>query len=276
MKTKKEMVKYDNYLNELSFKEFSDYDLDFFMVICNRMNELGDEMQTFEYAQLMELLNWDRSKSIAVFHKDLMRMCERLRHVGATVEIDPDNFCAFNLFSTFEGHKKTRTLDVQVNPRFKYILNSLTTKFTTFELSEYIRLDGKYAKLIYQHLKQFRKTGWWQVSLSEIRTELAIPDAYQNKHIMDKVIKPSIEVIKTCKGFADLDVEVLRSPMRGRAIIGYKFKWTADKQIKGQMTIDDYIKTDKPKKKRKAKNSFNNFEQRTYDFKALEEKLLDN
>lgn len=276
MKKDTNLVVYDNYLNQLSFKEFTDYDLSFFMVICERMRDLGEELQTFDYDMLMDLLEWDKTKSIDVFHKDLQRMCERLRHVGATIEIDPDNFTAFNLFSTFEGHKKTRTLDVQVNPRFKHILNKLSGNFTEFELAEYIRLDGKYAKLLYQHLKQYRRTGWWQVSVDDIRRELAIPDTYQNKHIMDKAIKPSIELIKKCKGFGELEVEVIQSPRRGRKVEGYKFKWTADKQIKGQMSLEDYMHPKQTKRPRKSKNSFNNFEQNTYDFKELERQLLDN
>lgn len=277
MKKDEKLVVYDNYLNKLSFKEFTEYDLSFFMVICERMRDLGEELQTFDYDMLMDLLEWDRSKSLDIFHRDLQRMCERLRHVGATIEIDSDNFTAFNLFSTFEGHKKTRTLDVQVNPRFKHILNKLSGNFTEFELVEYIRLDGKYSKLLYQHLKQYRRTGWWQISVDDIRRELAIPNTYQNKHIMDKVIKPSQELIKKCKGFGDLEVEVIQSPRRGRKVEGYKFKWTPDKQIKGQMSIDDYQRVAETKKQKKSKKSrFNDFPQHEYNFDELERILPEN
>ena len=266
---KENLVVYDNYLNQLSFKEFTDYDLSFFMVICERMRDLGEELQTFDYDLLMDLLEWDKTKSIDVFHKDLQRMCERLRHIGATIEIDPDNFTAFNLFSTFEGHKKTRKLDVQVNPRFKHILNKLSGTFTEFELAEYIRLDGKYTKLLYQHLKQYRRTGWWQVSVEDIRRELAIPDSMPTRNIIPKVINPSIELIKKCKGFGELEVDVIRSPRRGRKVEGYKFKWTADKQIKGQSDLEQGLKEMTLYKRQKAK-------QNTYNFAELEAQLLDN
>ena len=269
MKKDEHLVVYDNYLNRLSFKEFKEYDFNFFMTICERMRDLGEELQTFDYDFLMDLMQWDKSKSIDVFHNDLKRMCDRLRHVGDTIDIDPDNFAAFNLFIIFEGHKKTRTLDVQVNPKFKYILNKLSGNFTEFELAEYIRLDGKYAKLLYQHLKQYRRSGWWQISVDDIRRELAIPDSMPTMNIKPKVINPSIELIKKCKGFGELEVEVLRSPRRGRKVEGYKFKWTADKQIKGQMCFDDY----KPKTKRKKKPDF---EQNTYDFDELERQLRKN
>lgn len=277
MKKEKNLVVYDNYLNQLSFKGFTDYDLNFFMVICERMRDLGEELQRFDYDTLMDLLEWDKSKSIDVFHRDLMRMCERLRHVGATLEVDEDHFCAFNLFSTFDGYKKKRILEVQINPRFKHVLNSLTTKFTKFELAEYVRLDGKYSKLLYQHLKQWRSTGWWQVSVDDIRRELAIPDSMPTMNIMVKVINPSIELIKTCKGFADLDVEVLRSRRRGRAVEGYKFKWSTKKTNKNQRTLDDWQRDlESEKKQGKKKGSFHQFKQNNYDLNSLESQLLDN
>ena len=277
----KEVVKYNNYMNELSFRDFSDYDLNFLMVICAKMKDLGEETQHFEYDTLMELLEWDRTKSIDVFHKDLKRMSEKLRHVGATIDIDPDVFTAFNLFSDFEGDKRKRELTVRLNPRFKYILNDLTKNFTRFELTEYVHLDGKYSKLLYQHLKQYRKTGWWQISVDDLRRELSIPDSMDTKRIVNKVLAPSVELIKTCKGFGELEIEVIRSPRRGRKVEGYKFSWTADKQIPGQMTVDDYLRvTDKESGKKKKKNSFNDFEnQRHYtkeEWEELEQKLLAN
>jgi plasmid replication initiation protein len=269
-----EVVKYNNYMNELSFKDFSDYDLNFLMVICAKMKDLGEETQHFEYRKLMELLDWDMSKSIDVFHKDLKRMSEKLRHVGATIDIDPDVFTAFNLFSDFEGNKKKRELIVRLNPRFKYILNDLTRNFTRFELAEYVHLDGKYSKLLYQHLKQYRKAGWWQTSVDDLRRELSIPDSMPTRNIIPKVLNTSVELIKTCKGFSELHVEVIRSSRRGRAVIGYKFTWTADKQIPGQMSLDDFKKT--PPKKKKVSKKKADFEQNTYDYEKLEKELLKN
>ena len=271
-----EIVKYNNELNMFPLKNFTEYDLNFFMAICAKMKELGEEVQVFEYDKMMELLDWDTSKSIDVFHKDLMRLGEKLRHVGGVlVSDDGDTFISFNLFTHFKGCKEKRTFEVGINPKFKYILNDLSKNFTRFELSEYINLDGKYSKLLYQNLKQYRKTGWWQVSVDDLRSLLSIPKSMPSMKITYEVINPSIEVIRLCKGFAELQVEVLRSPRRGRKVVGYKFSWTADKQIPGQMNITDYDSSGKGKKK-KTKNRFTNFEQRNYDFDELEKLLTDN
>ena len=270
-----EIVKYNNELNMFPLKNFTEYDLNFFMAICAKMKELGEEVQVFEYGKMMELLDWDTSKSIDVFHKDLMRLGEKLRHVGGVlVSEDGDTFMSFNLFTHFKGCKDKRTFEVGINPKFKYILNDLSKNFTRFELSEYIKLDGKYSKLLYQNLKQYRKTGWWQVSVEDLRLILSIPSSLATMHISTKILTPSIEVIRLCKGFSDLEVEVLRSDRRGRAVIGYKFKFTPDNQIKGQMSIEDYQKTTAKRKKKKDQTT--NFEQRNYDYDELEKLLVDN
>lgn len=271
-----EIVKYNNDLNVFySFRDFCEYDLNFLMAICAKMKELGEEVQVFEYKKLMELIEWDKTQSINLFHKELMRMAEKLRHVGATLDVDEDTFLSFNLFSEFEGNKRSRTLRVRVNPRFKYILNEINKNFTRFELAEYIKLDGKYSKLLYQNLKQYRRAGWWQVDIDVFRHQLSIPTSMPTRNIISKVINPSIEVIKSCKGFAELQVEVLHSDRRGRKVIGYRFSWTADKQIPGQMNINDLAKSGKDKT-RKIKSNYTDIDQRNYDFEELEKLLTNN
>ena len=127
-----------------------------------------------------------------------------------------------------------KILTIKTNPEFAYILNDLTKNFTRFELREYVALDGKYSKMIYQHLRQYRKTGWWNITVEDIRRELAIPDSYANKYIMDKVIKPSIEVLKSCKGFSDLTVEQLAQVMVAQHKHQYRFFERFSKRVFGE------------------------------------------
>lgn len=284
-KEKKELVKYNNELNQIEFRGFVENDFNFFMAICARMKELGEETQVIDYDYIMDLVQWDRRQSVDLFHSELKRMCDKLRHVGATGDTNPDEFVSFDLFPTFRGNKKKRTLTVKVNEDFKYILNDFT-QFTQFELKEYVKLEGKYTKLLYQHLKQFKITGWWQVSLDEFRRVITVPETYQNKHIMDKIIKPSLPILRSCKNFSDLEVTILRSGRRGREIKAFLFRFTPEKGIRGQMNlVDIYDMTTQgqeeveaprsnSKKRPSKKNSFNNFEQRQYDFDELERQLL--
>ena len=104
---------------------------------------------------------------------------------------------------------------------------------------------------------------------------LSIPNGVPTRNIYTKLIMPSIDVIRLCKGFAELQVEVVRSNRRGRKVIAYKFSWTADKQIPGQMNITDYDNSGKGKK-RKIKSNYTDIDQRNYDFDELEKLLTNN
>lgn len=270
-----EIVKYDNVLNELSFTNFDENDLNLFMVLCSRMRDLGDEKQVFEYDYLMDLLEWDKRQRIELFHNEILKMADKLRVIGTTVNISDDEWVSFDLFPTLRGNKKKRLLTVQINPEFKYILNDISKNFTRFELKEYVELGGRYSKQLYQHLKQYKSSGWWQVCIDDFRRFLSIPESMETRRIMNKIINPSIEVIRSCKGFSDLSVEVLQSKRRGRAVTGYIFRFTADKQIKGQMSLEDLQKA--PTKRKKDKKShFNCISEHDYDFDELEKMLVDN
>ncbi len=269
-----ETVTYDNRMNKLSFVGFEDKDFDLLMCICSRMKNLGEAEQTFDYDYLMELVGWDKTQNISVFHEKLKGMCDKLRKVGATFDISEDEFISFNLFDVFTGNKQKRTLRVGVNKKYMYILNNLVGNFTSFELKEYVRLSGRYPKQLYAQLRQrYKMQGhFWQVDIDELRAVLSIPESYHAKEITAKVIEPAVEVIRSCKGFGELEVEVLRSRRRGRPVTGYRFTWTEDKQVPGQMDITDVMKA---QKKRPKKTGFRNFEEPDYDMDAIAKIVAD-
>ena len=254
-----EIVKYDNYMNRLQFKDFTQKDFDFLMAICSRMRDLDETKQTFDFDYIMDLVGWDRTQNVSLFHEDLKRMNEKLLKVSATVDVNEDEFVSFTLFITFRVNKKKRILTVSVNPEFKYILNALTANFTKFELKEYTSIEGRYAKQLYAQIRQrYKERGhFWQPDVEELRRVLDIPDNYQTWRLYDKILKPAVETIRSCKGLAELSVDTIRSRRRGRAITGYRFSWTAQSQIPGQMTLDD-VQPNQPKQPKKAQKPKHN------------------
>lgn len=283
-----EMVKYDNLMNELSFRGFEQRDFDFLMALCSRMRNLGEEEQKFSYEYLMKLVDWDRSQKIERFHKDLGRMNKKLLSINASVILDEKEGreVDFVLFYNFERNLSKRELTVSVNKRFMGLLNSLSSNFTKFELSEYVHLDSRYSKQIYTQLKQrYRlRQHFWRPTVEELRTVLSIPESYTTKRLYTLLIEPSIETIKKCKGFEKLKCEVVRDHKRGRPVIGYYFTWTDqlslfDPEVENSIgtsskkrTLDQKDKSEKSNKKNK--NKFNNFNQREYDMVDLERQLL--
>ncbi len=280
-----EVVKYDNFMNSLSFIGFETNDFNFLMAICARMRDLGEDEQTFNYDYLMELINWDKTQNIDLFHKELKRMNGKLLSINGTVDINPDEFVSFNLFQTFSASKRTRLLTVRVNKDFKFILNNITNNFTRLELKEYVSLDGRYPKQLYAQIKQrYKQRGhFWQPTVDELRQALSIPNTYTTKRIYTLILEPAVRTLKSCKGLGELELEVIKERRRGNPVKGYRFTWKASGQIKGQMSFDDFPgvnpteKREKVKTKKTSGNNFNDFKQNDItDWDAYENAIRDN
>lgn len=273
-----EIVKYDNTLNTLQFKDFTAMDYNILMCLCHKVRDRGQDLLTFDFKELKALTEYG-NHSNELFAADLERMTSKLLKVNAT-HITGSKKSFFVLFPTFTIDTEKATLTVRVNKDFKFILNELTDNFTRFELKEFAELDGKYAKTLYRILKQYKYSGWWKPTVEELTLVLDIPENYDNKKILARIIKPAIETLQD--KFQDLKCEPIKAQKRGAPVERYYFTFRAEKQVAGQQSIADYPGVlpgeEKPKTKRKKKstNKFNNFEQNTYDFEELEKKLLDN
>ena len=284
-------VRYNNDMNTLRFKEFTQVDYDMLLCVCYQMNGLGTKEIEINYETIMDLMQWDEAKGIKLFQEEVFRVSEKLAAVKGVFK-NEERFRIFNLFQSFEGDIKRRTLKVQVSKDFMYILNDLQRDFTKIELKEYIQLDSKYAKTMYMQIKQRYKLNghFWQPTIEEFKTVMDIPEKLKNKYVMDDIIKPTIDILRTCKGLSDLEVEVLKARRKGSPVMGYRFTWTPNGQIKGQTDIEDALsemtkykkEKEKPRKAAAKKNSFNRFPESPTtpksksEWATLEEQLLDN
>lgn len=279
-----EIVKYDNTLNTLQFKDFTAMDYNILMCLCHKVRDRGQDILNFDFNELKALTEYG-NHSNELFAADLERMAAKLLKVNAT-HITGDKKSLFVLFPTFTIDSKKATLTVRVNKDFTFILNELTDNFTRFELKEFAELDGKYTKTLYRILKQYKYNGWWKPTVEELALVLDIPQNYDNKKIMARIIKPAIDILQG--KFEDLKCEPIRAKKRGAPVERYYFTFRAEKQIPGQQTIADYPgvlpgeEKSKPKPGKRAKNNFNNLEKSPSTPKTkeqwaeLEKKLIEN
>ena len=255
-----EIVKYDNYLNALHFGTFSKQDYNFFMALCARAKEVGGKEVTLTFDYIKELSDYKRDRGADEFISELKRMNRKLTKITCELENEKE-VLMFVLFNTFRIDKENETLTVTVNEPFRFILNGIVSDFTRFELAEFVSLDSRYSKTLYRKLKQFRTTGYYTAGVNELRELLGCPTSYSNKHVMNKIIKPSVEELQ--KIWPTLSVETLYEKKRGRPVKGYTFTF------KREVPQRKPAGTKKPKE-----NPFNQFEQNQYDFVKLEKELL--
>lgn len=261
----KNIVKYHNDLNELTFQRFNQVDFDFFMVLCSKLRDSGDSEISITFNDFKRLSGYSPKTSgdrfvnelQAMNHKQLMSQGKIRR--GKRIE-------QFVLFTKFVIDSEEKTITAKVNEEYRYFLNEVTKNFTRFELQEFISLESKYAKTLYRLLKQFRVTGLYRVDYQEFKRLMSIPESYSNRDINFKIIKPAIAMLE--KYFDELSFKVLYEAKRGRPVKGYEFRFTPEKipQISKEEVKQE-------EKKEQTQNRFHNFEQRDYDFDELEKKL---
>ncbi len=267
-----EIVKYDNYLNNLSLSGFSPAELDLLMALCARVKEHGTNELSFSFPEIRELSNfWSTSNEILAQKLDSTN--DKLSRIVCRIETEK-YIIRFVLFTTFVIDKEKRMLIVSVNPKFAFVLNELSKNFTRFELREFVHLDGKYQKHLYRLLKQYRSTGIFEIRMEDFRRKMDIPKSYKNLDVTEKVIKPSVKGLE--KAFPELTFEVQRGKTRGNPVIGYVFRFRREKTSSMNASRRKKMSGEvgKGAVKNQSRGSFFDFEQREYDYEELERMLI--
>ena len=220
-------VKYNNELNTIPLRNFSVSELNIFLSICASIKEKGCDKVTYDFDKIRELANYE-STSIERFVSDLKSTYSKLLATSYTLD-DGDVIESFTLFNHYKIIRSEQTVDIEVNPNFKYILNDLNLgNFTRFELKEYTSINSTYSKALYMRLKQWKTVGKWEVPIDEFKRVMAIPDSYKMGDIDKRILNPALKDLSPY--FNNLKVKKLdrnkRSSGRGRPVKYIRFTFT--------------------------------------------------
>lgn len=269
---KLDIVKYSNWLNNLSFIGFSQTDYDLFMTLCAAMKDKGTSEYTFSFTEIREKAGLKRTLSNDRTVAALDSMTDKMQKVVCKIRTDTE-IIKFVLFPTFRIDREKGLLTVAVNKDFQFVLNSLANQFTMFELQEFVQLESKYAKTLYRLLKQFKTTGDLTIKAEDFRAKLDIPKSYPNKNIKPQIIDPTIRALSA--SFPDLECEPLKASKRGAPVYAYRFSFTPEAPDRQRTLFDsDQSQPRKTSGSGKIKNQFNNIEQHDYDFQSIEDAIL--
>ena len=260
----KNIVRYSNHMNEIKFKNFKEKDYDFLMSLCSRLKDQGANTIVLSFSEIKAISGYT-STNKKRFIQDLLGMNNKLLQITSSV-ISNNTIKQFALFVEFETDICNNTLTVSVNPKWSHLLNNLQANFTRFELEEFVSLDSKYAKTLFRLLKQYRSTGEYRVSVTDLRELMGCPEKYTNYVFYRDILGPSITKVQ--EFYPTLNCEVQHARTKGNPVSGYVFKFSENP---AQLTIDQGINEIRNRSLRKNKPIFN---ERTYNYAALEKQLL--
>ncbi len=197
------------------------------MTICASIKEKGNDLVVYDFNKIRELAKYD-STSVERFVNDLKSTYSKLLATNYTLD-DGDVIESFTLFNHYKIISSEQTVEIQVNPNFKHILNDLNLgNFTRFELQEYTSINSTYSKALYMRLKQWKIIGKWEVNLDEFKRVMAIPDSYRKSNIDQKILNPALKDLSPY--FDKLKIKKLdmnkRASGRGRPVKYIQFTFT--------------------------------------------------
>ena len=217
------IVKYNNDMNNVSFIGFKEKELDLFFSICFKMKEQGIQSVTLSFEELKSLSNYV-NRNLSRFYKDLEEVYNKLLELKFRYE-DDKKIERFVLFTRYLIDKEAKTVTIQINERFKYILNNLVANYTKLDLLDFVSLNSIYSKNMFKLLKQWDSICEKIYNIEVLRVNLGVPESYDTSNFNRKVLKPiSTELPKY---FDSLKIEKLKT---GKKVTDLKFSWKRKKE----------------------------------------------
>lgn len=185
------IVRYNNGLNGVALRTFSPVDMDLFWAICSKMKRKQTNEEIFPFAEIREISKYSQ-RGTEIFANDVIQMADKLGGMAFYFE-DEHIWERLNLFQRFVVDKDKETLTVKVNEQFEFILNSIGTDFTRFELDNMTKLNSSYSKELYRQLMAHRnistKKGAWFVRVEDFKELLAVPKSFRMTNIDKRIFE---------------------------------------------------------------------------------------
>lgn len=232
----KEVTRYKNEMNTLSIGKWTAEEMNFLFAILTQVRDEGCKELKFDTYDLREYVEFDRTQPKR-WNKTMIAVTKKISQL-VYFNMEDNVFEAMPLFRKFSVKLDEQVVTVRVSEEMEYILNKLridTGNWTQFEFFEFATLISVYSKTVYRFLKQYRKTGFWKVSLEDFKSLLSVPKSYSPSDIDKRVLKPVMKELPSI--FKGLKIHKIKSRRRGNQLLGYEFtfqkettqKWIDDK-----------------------------------------------
>ena len=243
------IVKYHNDLNKLKFYLFGELEQNILMGVFLNARFHNTKEFILNADDIAKFLPQRNPSKQEIFNR-VMSLRENLFKIDYTHEIKLDNglieLSFYNIFSVFTlvyttENREFEYLKIKISDDFSYLIHNLTKHFTQFELEEFLFLRGKYPKILYRLLKQFRLTGYFIATWEKFKEKMGIPLDMRNATIEKQILKPCVEKLSQTMKTHLFDARIPFENLK------YKLKKESSKRGKPKVThIEFYFKPQEP------------------------------
>lgn len=245
-------ITYHNNTNKVNLGKLSEREANLLFAIFQRLKDQGNTLIRFEPQDLRKMLG------IKISYDNLTRTARSMWNKIKTADfwevrdiivngrecVSEKNYMLFQVCEIVSD-KETREflyMDIQLNTGYHYLLNNLGMggQYTSFNLLEFQKVRGKYAKTLYRLLKQYKSTGILSVEWSQFRELLDIPKDYTMPNIDKFVLKIALKELKKIYPFEHLSYKKERKSHDKRKVthIDFYFEQLPEGETKHQIQKD--------------------------------------
>lgn len=194
-----DVVRYNSGFDAVPLRNFTPVEMDIFWAVCSKMKRKGTRELTFDFEVFKEIAHYNRRERES-FYTALKSTWDKMKKLNYQFE-DDSYFEELMLFQRFAIDKDNEQVIIQASERFEFILNSIGTNFTRFELETMTKLSSGYSKELYRQLMSHRnlkrRGGSWFVKIEDFKDLLVIPKSYRMSDIDRQILKKANEEFTT-------------------------------------------------------------------------------
>ncbi|GAA6928253.1 hypothetical protein CHC165_15290 [Helicobacter pylori] len=204
-------ITYHNNTNKVNLGKLSEREANLLFAIFQKLKDQGNTLIRFEPQDLKRMLNIDisneRLSEVVVKLWDSIKTADFWKISETETSIIQENYMLFSRckIELNKPSKDLKYLEIQLNDNYQYLLNNLGMgQYTSFNLLEFQKVRGKYAKMLYRLLKQYKSTGILSVEWTQFMELLDIPKEYTMPNIDKFVLKIALKELRKIYPFEHL------------------------------------------------------------------------
>ena len=180
---KNAVVTHHNYINESKFENFTELELNLFIVILYKMRKEKEVEVVFNSDEIKGLTS-SKHRGYNTFISIIEGLQDRTIYLKTSKGYD-----RIKPFPTLSFDLENKEVRVEINKHIVPLIKELNEQFTQYSLREFLSLNSKYGKRIYQMLKQYEKIGKRTVNLLDLREYLDCTNkSYDKMSNLDKKV----------------------------------------------------------------------------------------
>lgn len=158
---------------------------------------------------------------------------------------DEERVFEVGFINYFEHIKRDASLEIQVSHKILPYLVELAEQFTTYSLTVAISLKTKYSQRFYEYCSQFKSSGFFYLSIEELRSKFMIEDKYPRYALLkSRVIDPAHKELEELFKQGQCDLYFNYSEDRdGRTVKGLKIAVVTKEEVdkKNQLGPNEHL-----------------------------------